>query len=391
MLHFPRALGGSAPDMSDTSDDSKGKAGSTGGGPPKDPDSEKSSEPTPNQGGDVAPRPKRRLKITKAPKRRDRPAAKLAESLVTKPSTGEPAASEPPAAAAPPEAASPPPEPSPPEEGSPAAAPDTPVAESPDVETRVEAAGADREMPDAAPEPAAAETAAPPDEQPPAESEPPAPMPAEAAPAIPETPEAPAGAAPPPAEAAEGPSGPSGESAIETKPEGSAPDQAAPAGPAEAVETEAPAKPDPPAGQPAGKVPRPRRFAEAPAQKPRMPPKDEAEGKPRGTRGFLIVLIILLVLFLTLLALFSWLRPMLMPPETESPAAKQLSVEELTEIERLLKDLLIDPGPIDGVVDDRTREAIRFYQESGGLPVDGEPTAALLNDLREVAGGVTGN
>ena len=64
--------------------------------------------------------------------------------------------------------------------------------------------------------------------------------------------------------------------------------------------------------------------------------------------------------------------------------ARELSVEELTELERLLAELNFDPGKIDGVVDARTRTAVGLYQEFAALPVDGAPSATLLAELRQV-------
>ncbi|MCH8809110.1 MAG: peptidoglycan-binding protein [Proteobacteria bacterium] len=64
--------------------------------------------------------------------------------------------------------------------------------------------------------------------------------------------------------------------------------------------------------------------------------------------------------------------------------ARELSVEELAELERLLAELNFDPGKIDGVVDARTRTAVGLYQEFAALPVDGTPSATLLAELRQV-------
>ncbi len=65
--------------------------------------------------------------------------------------------------------------------------------------------------------------------------------------------------------------------------------------------------------------------------------------------------------------------------------ARELSVEELAELEHLLAELNFDPGKIDGVVDERTRTAVGLYQEFAALPVDGAPSATLLAELRQVA------
>ena len=54
------------------------------------------------------------------------------------------------------------------------------------------------------------------------------------------------------------------------------------------------------------------------------------------------------------------------------------------EIKQLLAKLNLSPGPIDGNLDQATEDAIRSYQEMAGEPVNGQPSQALLNDLRVV-------
>jgi len=60
----------------------------------------------------------------------------------------------------------------------------------------------------------------------------------------------------------------------------------------------------------------------------------------------------------------------------------------LLEIERLLADLDFRPGTIDGRMDSVTRAAIGRFQEAAGLTVTREADAALLEELRAVAGAV---
>ncbi|HEY2112063.1 MAG TPA: peptidoglycan-binding domain-containing protein [Dongiaceae bacterium] len=55
------------------------------------------------------------------------------------------------------------------------------------------------------------------------------------------------------------------------------------------------------------------------------------------------------------------------------------------EIKQLLAKLDLSPGPIDGNLDQATQDAIRSYQKMAGEPVNGQPSQALLNDLRVVA------
>jgi len=44
---------------------------------------------------------------------------------------------------------------------------------------------------------------------------------------------------------------------------------------------------------------------------------------------------------------------------------------------------------MDGSLDDQTVAAIQSYQQTAGLPVDGKPSQALLEELRAVAAGET--
>jgi hypothetical protein len=62
------------------------------------------------------------------------------------------------------------------------------------------------------------------------------------------------------------------------------------------------------------------------------------------------------------------------------------TVDLIYETERILERLGLQPGRIDGELDPVTVDAIRLYQESAGLPVDGEPSRTLLEDMRNVAG-----
>lgn len=61
-----------------------------------------------------------------------------------------------------------------------------------------------------------------------------------------------------------------------------------------------------------------------------------------------------------------------------------LKVLELVEMERILQKLEMGPSQPDGIVDSQTESAIRMYQQIAGLPVNGEPSLELLNDMREV-------
>jgi len=67
-----------------------------------------------------------------------------------------------------------------------------------------------------------------------------------------------------------------------------------------------------------------------------------------------------------------------------APALAALGKNEIRELEGLLVDLGFDPGPVDGVLDEQTRTAIKGYQDLAALPVTGQASSDLLNELREV-------
>ncbi len=67
-----------------------------------------------------------------------------------------------------------------------------------------------------------------------------------------------------------------------------------------------------------------------------------------------------------------------------APALAALSKSEVRELEGLLVGLGFDPGPVDGVLDEQTRTAIKGYQDLAALPVTGRANWGLLAELREV-------
>jgi len=72
-------------------------------------------------------------------------------------------------------------------------------------------------------------------------------------------------------------------------------------------------------------------------------------------------------------------------------SASPLSAAELTEIEALLDELGFPPGPIDGAIDEAGRSAIRDFQVTAGLNVDGASSPALLDELRAARAELSGN
>jgi peptidoglycan hydrolase-like protein with peptidoglycan-binding domain len=64
---------------------------------------------------------------------------------------------------------------------------------------------------------------------------------------------------------------------------------------------------------------------------------------------------------------------------------KRMSAENMKKVEEALQERLHDPGPIDGVIDQRTRDALREFQKLNNLPVTGvvdEQTAARLGGVQ---------
>lgn len=73
-----------------------------------------------------------------------------------------------------------------------------------------------------------------------------------------------------------------------------------------------------------------------------------------------------------------------------TPTKKRtLSAIGIKKLQRLLRKLDLEPGPRDGVLGDKTIEAIKLYQRFAGLPIDGKATLDLLLDLRQVVGAMS--
>jgi hypothetical protein len=66
------------------------------------------------------------------------------------------------------------------------------------------------------------------------------------------------------------------------------------------------------------------------------------------------------------------------------PPLAALNKNEIRELEDLLAQLGFDPGPIDGVLDAQTRTAIKGYQDFAALPVTGQASWSLLDEVRGV-------
>ena len=168
-----------------------------------------------------------------------------------------------------------------------------------------------------------------------------------------------------------------------------------------------PASPPPPPSQPqrpAGKpAPRPATSSLAARSADRLA---ELNGPPqRRGGGCLTLLLIIAILagggyFLwragKLDPLLSWAEPYtapivakieaLIPGHQEEAAPASTSDDAMIiETKQLLQKLDFNPGPIDGTLDPATVAAIQAYQEAAGENVDGQPSQALLDELRSVA------
>ena len=73
------------------------------------------------------------------------------------------------------------------------------------------------------------------------------------------------------------------------------------------------------------------------------------------------------------------------PVSTAAVAAPAPSADELKRVVHHVQSQLAargyDPGPVDGVVGERTRAAIRAWQRDQGLPMDGQLTPELIARL----------
>ena len=70
------------------------------------------------------------------------------------------------------------------------------------------------------------------------------------------------------------------------------------------------------------------------------------------------------------------------PPGGNGPTP--LTRDEISEIQQRLEALGYDPGPVDGLMGERTGEAIAAFQQDRGLRADGQASADLLGRLRDV-------
>jgi len=81
-------------------------------------------------------------------------------------------------------------------------------------------------------------------------------------------------------------------------------------------------------------------------------------------------------------------RPL--PPAGEQAPGATTAVD-IVELKQLLRRLDFPPGPDNADLDPATREAIRQFQHTAGLPETGEPSAALLDELQQVVAPLKAN
>ena len=78
------------------------------------------------------------------------------------------------------------------------------------------------------------------------------------------------------------------------------------------------------------------------------------------------------------------LKPMLdrIGASLQGSGAAQSEAAMVMEIKKLLGQLDFQPGPMDGTLDDQTVGAIKSYQQTAGLPVDGKPSGSCPETVR---------
>ncbi len=159
--------------------------------------------------------------------------------------------------------------------------------------------------------------------------------------------------------------------------------------------------PQPPAEKPTAPRPKqPSLSARSADRLATMPPP------PRRRGGGCLTLLLVLVLVAgggyllwqngNLDPLIAWaqpytdkIRPLIAKIEALIPGHREPAAQSddamILETKQLLLKLDFQPGPMNGTLDPATTAAIEAYQEAAGLPVDGQPSQALLDDLRSVA------
>ena len=69
--------------------------------------------------------------------------------------------------------------------------------------------------------------------------------------------------------------------------------------------------------------------------------------------------------------------------ENADAISSGLSAESMMDIEKMLARLQLNPGTVDGVIDQETTAAISVYQHVVGLSITGAPSLELITSLRQ--------
>jgi peptidoglycan hydrolase-like protein with peptidoglycan-binding domain len=64
-----------------------------------------------------------------------------------------------------------------------------------------------------------------------------------------------------------------------------------------------------------------------------------------------------------------------------APAVSNLSQEQVRRVQQRLVEFGHDPGTVDGIMGERTRDALRSFQQSRGIEPTGEPDGRTLAEL----------
>ncbi len=99
--------------------------------------------------------------------------------------------------------------------------------------------------------------------------------------------------------------------------------------------------------------------------------------------------LLLLLVFAGGVAWFLFLREP--PPPAGGEMAGATTAVDIVELKQLLRRLDFSPGADDAGLDPATQAAIREFQRDAGLPETGEPSAALLDELQQVAAPLKAN
>jgi peptidoglycan hydrolase-like protein with peptidoglycan-binding domain len=94
------------------------------------------------------------------------------------------------------------------------------------------------------------------------------------------------------------------------------------------------------------------------------------------------IMILAFILLITACAGGARKQPTTQYSSSQVPAYPLKTPQQISELQRLLTEQGYNPGPVDGKLGNKTTAAIRKFQQNNGLPVDGQPTSTLLQQLK---------